>query len=236
MAYAVAQGPKLIPSLAAKPWGVNPLHVPDFLAPQRRVRHDARRGQICRFHAAIPNPAFRGATQTVAVASYPDATSAAHESDTAVLSHEIGEWVNDPLGTNATPPWGNVGQVNGHCHANLEIGGPLTGTTFPVACDDVTDHPELAWFSWFYEPIATTGVNGSFSFNGTFTRPAPRCPPGGQYSHTEPARLIVQCNDLSTAKRLAEHERPQLPVCRRLVGNHAERTRWRECGTGRTWR
>jgi hypothetical protein len=181
MAYAIVQGLKLIPSLAAKPWGVNPTTFPIFLL--HNVEFDTTLGTAgsVGFHAAIPNPAFHGATQTVAVASYLDATIAPHEQDIAVLSHEIGEWMNDPLGTNPTPPWGNVGQVNGHCQANLEVGDPLTGTTFPVTRDGVTYHPqELAFFSWFYGPIASIGVNGSFSFNGTFTRPAPLCPPGGQ--------------------------------------------------------
>ncbi|MGO9876450.1 MAG: hypothetical protein ACLPVY_21965 [Acidimicrobiia bacterium] len=181
MAYAVAQGLKLIPTLVAKPWGVNPTTFPIFLL--HNVEFDTTLGVAgaVGFHAAIPNPAFHGATQTVAVASYLDATIAPHEADIAVLSHEIGEWINDPLGTNATPPWGNVGQVNGHCQANLEVGDPLTGTTFPVTRDGVTYHPqELAFFSWFYGPIASTGVNGSFSFDGTFIRPAPLCPPGGQ--------------------------------------------------------
>ena len=85
------------------------------------------------FHAAIPNPAFHGVTQTVAVASYLDAAVAPHEPDIAVLSHEVGEWMDDPLGTNSAPPWGNVGQVSGSCQRNLEVGDPLTGTTFAVA-------------------------------------------------------------------------------------------------------
>ena len=44
----------------------------------------------------------------------------------------------------------------------------------------MTYHPqELAFFSWFYGPDTSTGVNDTFSFSGTFTRPAPLCPPGG---------------------------------------------------------
>ena len=132
------------------------------------------------FHAAIPNPKFHGATQTVAVASYLDSAFSPGEPDIAVLSHEIAEWMDDPLGTNPTPPWGNTGQVDGHCQSNLEVGDPLTRTTFAVTRDGVTYHPqEEAFFSWFYGPSPSIAVNGMFSFNGTLTHPAPICPPGG---------------------------------------------------------
>ena len=180
MAYAVSQGLKLLPSLAAKPWGVSPKTFPIFLL--HNVEFDTKLGTpgSVGFHAAVPNPAFHGAAQTVAVASYLDAAVSSRESDIAVLSHEIGEWMDDPLGTNPTPPWGNSGQVHGHCQSNLEVGDPLTGTTFAVTRAGVTYHPqELAFFSWFYGPATSTGVNGSFSFNGTLTHPAPLCPPGG---------------------------------------------------------
>jgi hypothetical protein len=180
MAYAVTQGLKLLPTLAAKPWGVSPTTFPIFLL--HNVEFDKALGVpgSVGFHAAVPNPAFHGASQTVAVASYLDAAVAPHEPDIAVFSHEVGEWMDDPLGTNPTPPWGNTGQVSGKCQSNLEVGDPLTRTTFSVTRNGVTYHPqEMAFFSWFYGPTASTGVNGSFSFNGTFTHPAPLCPPGG---------------------------------------------------------
>ena len=180
MAYAVTEGLKLLPTLAAKPWGVRPTTFPIFLL--HNVEFDKTLGVSgsVGFHAAVPNPAFHGATQTVAVASYLDPAVAPHEPDIAVFSHEVGEWMDDPLGTNPTPPWGDTGQVHGHCQSNLEDGDPLTGTTFAVTRAGVTYHPqELAFFSWFYGPDTSTGVNDSFSFSGTFTRPAPLCPPGG---------------------------------------------------------
>ena len=82
------------------------------------------------FHAAVPNPAFHGAAQTVAVSTYLDPAVSSREPDISVLSHEVGEWLDDPFGNNPTPAWGNTGQVKGHCQANLEVGDPLTGTTF----------------------------------------------------------------------------------------------------------
>ncbi len=180
MAYAVTQGLKLLPSLAAEPWGVSPKTFPIFLL--HNVRFDKTLGTSgsVGFHAAVPNSAFHGATQTVAVASYLDASFSPREPDIAVLSHEVGEWMDDPFGGNPTPPWGHTGQVNGHCQSNLEDGDPLTRTTFAATRAGVTYHPqELAFVSWFYGPTPSIGVNGSFSFSGTFTHPAPLCPPGG---------------------------------------------------------
>jgi hypothetical protein len=180
MAYAVGQGLKLLPSLAAKPWGVTPKTFPIFLLHNIRFDKTLGKSGAVGFHAAVPNPAFHGATQTVAVASYLDASFSPREPDIAVLSHEVGEWMDDPFGGNPTPAWGNTGQVNGHCQSNLEDGDPLTGTTFAVMRAGVTYHPqELAFASWFYGPTPSIGVNGSFSFSGTFTHPAPLCPPGG---------------------------------------------------------
>src|ERR1700739_3037742 len=97
--------------------------------------------------------------------------------DTAVASHEIGEWMNDPLGNNPTPPWGHTGQV-GACQNNLEVGDPLTGTEAPRIAmpNGFTYHlQELAFFSWFYTS-RSVGVNGWFSDNGTFlTDAGPPC-------------------------------------------------------------
>jgi hypothetical protein len=97
--------------------------------------------------------------------------------DTGVMAHEVGEWMNDPFGNNATPPWGHTGQVSG-CQNNLEVGDPLTGTGAPpvVMPNGFTYHlQELAFFSWFYG-APSIGVNGWFSNNGTFlTDAGPPC-------------------------------------------------------------
>jgi hypothetical protein len=97
--------------------------------------------------------------------------------DIDTLSHEVGEWANDPLGNNATPPWGNIGQVTG-CQANLEVGDPLSGTQFPtVTMNGVDYHPqELAHFSWFFGDSPSLAAGGVYSNNGTFTTPALPCP------------------------------------------------------------
>jgi hypothetical protein len=71
--------------------------------------------------------------------------------DAKTLSHEVGEWVDDPFGNNPTPAWGNsVGQVPpGVCQSNLEVGDPLRGTNFSAIAghNGFTYHlQELAFF------------------------------------------------------------------------------------------
>jgi len=95
--------------------------------------------------------------------------------DTLVLSHEVAEWADDPFTVNATPAWGNTGQVAG-CQGNLEVGDPLTPTAFPpVMMNGFTYHlQELAFMTWFFGgPGMSAG--GLFSNNGTFTAPSTLC-------------------------------------------------------------
>jgi hypothetical protein len=98
--------------------------------------------------------------------------------NTEIMSHEVGEWMNDPFGANGTAPWGNTGQVVG-CQANLEVGDPLTGTDVaPVTMPNGFTYSlqELAFFSWFFG-APSIGVNGWYSNNDTFTTDAgPNCP------------------------------------------------------------
>lgn len=51
--------------------------------------------------------------------------------DVSVISHELGEAIFDPTGSNPTPVWGNIGQDVGNCPSgggqnNLEVGDPLS--------------------------------------------------------------------------------------------------------------
>lgn len=93
--------------------------------------------------------------------------------DTTIMSHEVDEWMNDPMISNPTPPWGNTGQVLG-CQANLEVGDPLTGHIIsPITMPNgFTYHlQELAFFSWFFG-APSIAVNGWYSNNNTFTTDA----------------------------------------------------------------
>jgi hypothetical protein len=135
------------------------------------------------YHSAQGSP-----VQTYAVAEY-DSTknfwSNPGIEDISIITHEIGEWMDDPLVSNWTPAWGNIGQVSG-CQYNWEPGDALTGTDFPAIKmgNGVTYHPqELAFWSWFYDAKATKslGAGGKFSMNGTLQGPSQACPPGGTY-------------------------------------------------------
>lgn len=105
--------------------------------------------------------------------------------DIEIASHEVAEWMDDPLGVNPVPAWGNAGQVQGQCQTNLEVGDPLSGTEAPriFMGNSFTYHlQELAFFSWFFGRVNggshSIGVNHWFSNNGTFlTDAGPVCVP-----------------------------------------------------------
>jgi hypothetical protein len=117
-----------------------------------------------------------GNVQTYAVAEYDTTRLSSGSRDITALSHEIAEWMNDPLGNNITPPWGHTGQVSG-CQDNLEVGDPLSGNVTSVTMsNNFTYHPQqLAFFSWFYRGIPSIGANGWYSNLGKFTSPPPLC-------------------------------------------------------------
>ncbi len=118
--------------------------------------------------------------QTYGIAGYDQGYLFSGTKDISVLSHEVMEWVDDPSGSNPTPPWGNIGQVSG-CQGNLENGDPLSGTLMPPVTmpNGVTYHAqELAFFSWYYG-VPYPGAGGVYSSNGTFAGVAKLCPPGG---------------------------------------------------------
>ena len=122
------------------------------------------------YHDGFFTSGGSGPLQTYATASW-DA-SGAFGGDISTTSHEVAEWMNDPLGSNLVPAWGHVGQVDG-CQNNLEVADPLTGTLFPsVTLSGFTYNPqELAFFSWFFG-APSIGAGGAFSNNGTFTKDA----------------------------------------------------------------
>jgi hypothetical protein len=110
-----------------------------------------------------------GLTQTYAEVEYDTSGAFPGVSDVSGLSHEVAEWVDDPLGTNPTPA-SYSGIV---CSHTLEVADPLVGHNVAVGPmpNGVTYHPqELAFFSWFYNQVPSQSVNpGWYSSNGTFT-------------------------------------------------------------------
>jgi len=165
----------LIPSLGSR--GVGTTSFPFFLL--RNVvmgdPGDSPYSSCCviGYHGAQGFP-----VQTYAVADL-DSTGVLGAHDISATSHEVGEWMDDPFGTNPTPNWGHTGQVSG-CQNNLEVGDPLSGSTFNSAGinmpNGITYHPQqLAFFSWFYGQIPSLGAGGMYSDAGVFSGPAPSC-------------------------------------------------------------
>jgi hypothetical protein len=102
--------------------------------------------------------------------------------DVSALGHEVAEWMDDPLVTNLTPPWGNIGEVSGcPTPSFLEVGDALTGTAFTeTGSNHFTYHlQDLTFLSFFSRATPSTSVNGWYSFVGTFLNPSKACPPGG---------------------------------------------------------
>jgi hypothetical protein len=159
----------VIPSLASK--GVGTTTFPIFLL---HNFVEVSGGQCCilGFHNTLNTAA---GAQTYGLAMYDNTGIFSGSSDISALSHEVGEWQNDPNTLNPTPSWGNIGQVMG-CQANLEVGDPLSGKTIADSLNGFTYHPqELAFFSWFYHQNPSLGVNGWYSNKGTFRTFAAPC-------------------------------------------------------------
>ena len=167
----------LMPKLAARGFGSGDF--PLFLL-SNVVEYDTVPGNCCilGYHNAFTNPAD-GGTTTYGTAMYDNTHNAmVGVKDISVLSHEVAEWMDDPLVDgvdNNTNAWGNVGQVTG-CQTNLEVGDPLSGTLQTTTLNGVTWHPqELAFFSWFYHQTPSIGANRWYSSHGTFKVPAAPC-------------------------------------------------------------
>jgi hypothetical protein len=113
---------------------------------------------------------------TVSVAAYNDAgVFNVPIQDIHALSHEIGEWMDDPFVNNATPGW-TGGQVTG-CQRNLEVGDPVTGIAFQVTMNGQTYNPEdLVFLPWFAKASAPTqSVNGWYTFLNSYSAPSVTC-------------------------------------------------------------
>jgi len=113
------------------------------------------------------------------VSSYsdPGLFTVASLTDIDALSHELGEWMDDPTTRNFIPAWGNVGQQLG-CAFSLEVGDPLTGTAAEITMNGFTYHPQdLAFLPWFEHKQRSTSVNGWFSFQNSFTGSQHVCQP-----------------------------------------------------------
>lgn len=100
--------------------------------------------------------------------------------DAVVLSHEVGEWMNDPTGSNYTAEYTIGSGSSAYCQGNYEVGDALSGYFMPPIVGKngyAYTVQELAFFSYFYGG-PSIGVNGWYSNNGTFKSDAgPICSP-----------------------------------------------------------
>jgi hypothetical protein len=172
----------IIPQLAAQ--GVGPANFPQLIFDSVVMYLNGDPNQCCvlGYHSAFING---GTFQTYSVNNFD--TAQVFVPDTQAMAHEVGEWMDDPDGSNAVPSWGAEGQVTaGNCQGNLEVGDPLSpgfGTpsnTWTVTLNSFDYHlQELAFFSWFYGQSPSFGAGGGYSDNSTFSGFAKACPPGG---------------------------------------------------------
>jgi hypothetical protein len=101
--------------------------------------------------------------------------------DAVPLSHEIGEWMNDPTGANDTQLYTVAfpGSTP-YCQGNYEVGDILSGTFMPPVTGKngyTYTLQELAFFSYFYGG-PSLGVHGWYSNNNTLKADAgPVCSP-----------------------------------------------------------
>lgn len=132
---------------------ITPNSLPIFLTLNTYL-HDTGGCCIGGYHSATGSSS---APQTYVYSTYADKTGAFSE-DVAALSHEVGEWMDDPFVNNNSP-----------CGI-LEVGDPLVNQDYPVALNGITYHPEdLAFLSWFALDKPSKGAGGKYSLRGGLT-------------------------------------------------------------------
>jgi hypothetical protein len=116
---------------------------------------------------------------TYAFSSWPSAgLFSGGVSDVTPMSHEVGEWMNDPYTNNVVPRWD---QPDGStCFSDLlEVGDPVEGlpkSTFAVTTVGGTYHPQdLAGISWFAHFSPSYEQDSLYSFHGYLTSPSTIC-------------------------------------------------------------
>ncbi len=87
--------------------------------------------------------------------------------DVSALSHELAEWLNDPLTNNIVPNWISPIAPQYGCNNFLEVGDPLVGVVFTVT--GFTQHlQDEAFFSWFARQKPSIGIKGRYTYLATF--------------------------------------------------------------------
>lgn len=169
----------LIPSLSTQ--GVGPTSLPIFIFDSVAMYLNDDTTQCCAMadHGSVLNP--QNELQTYIVTDF-DTSGAFPNPDIQPLSHEMGEWVNDPDNSNPTPSWGNptyidsgngTPEVQDGCQSVYEVGDGLDNPPYVYSVtmpNGVIYSPqELVFFSWFYNQAPSIGAGGWYSDQGSLT-------------------------------------------------------------------
>lgn len=133
------------------------------------------------FHKAAASTNSHGVTtvRTAIWADYAEPYVAAEAptitQNVDILSHEVAEWLHDPFLTNVVPTWQSplpLASLFYGCSSFLETGDRLADVGFQVNGYQLQDE---AFLSWFAKQPTSIGINGQYTYLGTFTQPSPVC-------------------------------------------------------------
>jgi hypothetical protein len=175
----------ILPALGQ--FGVGPLTVPIFLLENTILTFGCQasdaptsqcpNGDALGYHSSFINQ--NNVLQTYIVSNY-ETNGFTDVPDVAVMSHEVGEWMNDPTASftnagNIVPVWFSEFNDAG-CQDNLEVGDPLAGppeALYQIKMPGFTyTVQDLAFKAWFFQDDGSTVANGFGSLFGTFESPA----------------------------------------------------------------
>jgi len=155
---------------------IGPKTLPIFLTTNTFLyQGDPSQCCIIGYHSAIPGTDANGQSviQTYIWSTYNDpGMFSVPIEDINALSHEVSEWFNDPFTDNVVPNWSVPSEPQYGCSNFLEVGDPVVGVSFTVN----GYHPQdEVFYSWFARQTPSIGINGQYTYLGTFTAPAPNC-------------------------------------------------------------
>jgi hypothetical protein len=170
-----------LPSLAAQGFGPSTFIVFLLHNVVMGVPGDSLFSNCCLVGYHAPTQATTNtSTQTYVVADYD--TSGVMGSTTSginILSSEIAEWMDNPLGGNQTPTWGKIGNLS-TCTNNLVVSSPTWGWTFSTSGLKMPNGwsysvPQFTFLSWFFGQQPSTGAGGLYSDGNALTVPTHGC-------------------------------------------------------------
>jgi hypothetical protein len=148
-----------------------------LLAPEA----DLKRCCVLGFHTAFDTgeQGNKRMVQTVLWASWTEqGVLGTNLGDVTALSHEIGEWMNDPFGSNIVPAWQHLVAGLG-CQSTLETADPvaaLPNSTVPITVDGFTFHPQTQVLLPWFTRQASDAIDGVYSFPDTHLLTGPSQP------------------------------------------------------------